>query len=417
MRYAFVSCDIIGHSRESSIEIQRGRIAAINEIVRQAISVHEPSKAVWASGGDGGHIAFVTHDFAESAVNLIVALRQWSIRENVPLRIVGNCGEVEQIKGADGRVQMVGHGINLAGRLLQLSDETRVVVTEEFREAVQSARLDRIRFHDERTVQVIHFSPQLVCLLSKDGWFDSRWDGLPLHTDRGALRKALEQQSGLEVIYRAKRLLQVNVNDQDAKDALRHLTSAGSGFLHRNNLMSELLLDKEYGEEYVYGMQLIERKKGDVLCQAGDEGQTMFMILRGQLAGYFHVESKPNDSAVRKPNFVIESGEFAGELAFALQRSRTATLQCSEDTALLSFSYSEFMKSLSDSDRRNELEEFLRRKIRLRIVEHVCNSAHFLVGKRPDGPAIGPLAYLKNPWIDLMPFGSSGSCVGVFGPF
>src|SRR5438105_13912874 len=93
MTCAFVSCDVVGHSRESSVEVQRQRIAGINEIVRQVIVRRGPADVVWASGGDGGHVAFLGSDFAQDALDLIIEWRRWSIREKASLRIAANCGD------------------------------------------------------------------------------------------------------------------------------------------------------------------------------------------------------------------------------------------------------------------------------------------------------------------------------------
>ncbi len=404
MEYIFVSCDIIGHSREDSLERQRERVYAINEIVRETIIGHKAESVIWASGGDGGHVAFEGGKFAGDALELIVKLRSWSIGQRVPLRVVANTGEVERVQGADGRVQLVGHGINLAGRLLRFADQNRVVVTKTFSNVIHTAGLNDVQFHNPRVVRPTYFPPQQVVLLSIEGKFKSRWDVVQSYSDREALSTAIDQKNGLEVIYRARRLLQINPSDQDARNALRQIVKGGFEFLTRDNLMGELLTNKEFGEKYIRGMTLLERKKGDIVCKAHEEGQTMFMVLRGELGGYLPSDGNNQSLTDRTVDFTIAPGDLVGELAFALERKRTATLLCLEDTALLSFRYSDLLRSLSDSKQRDQLQEFLQRKIRSRILEQVCNSASFLVGKRSYGPPTGPLANHTSPWIDLLPY-------------
>src|SRR5437879_3674660 len=134
-RLAFVSCDIVGHSAEPDLQRQLERIQGINEIVKQTLSGQAPSAVIWASGGDGGHVAIATPDWVGVALRLISQFRAWSQEAGVRLRIVAHYGEVDRIEGASGIPQLVGPGINLAGRLLEYGDQGRVVVTKQFVEA------------------------------------------------------------------------------------------------------------------------------------------------------------------------------------------------------------------------------------------------------------------------------------------
>src|SRR5262249_37332005 len=137
-KFAFVSCDIIAHSAEADLRLQIERISGINALVDQFLPKDGSRSVIWASGGDGGHVAFANPDKPQAPLRLISQLRAWSNRVGVRLRIVANCGEADEIEGAGGIIQLVGPGINLAGRLLEHGDQDRVLVTKEFADLVEA---------------------------------------------------------------------------------------------------------------------------------------------------------------------------------------------------------------------------------------------------------------------------------------
>lgn len=53
----FVSCDIVSHSAEPELGVQLERFRALNRFVREVLDRLGPDRVVWASGGDGGHVA------------------------------------------------------------------------------------------------------------------------------------------------------------------------------------------------------------------------------------------------------------------------------------------------------------------------------------------------------------------------
>lgn len=75
---------------------------------------------------------------------------------------------------------------------------------------------------------------------------------------------------------------------------------------------------------------------------------------------------------------VLNAGEIVGELAYALQHRKAATLRCVSDTALLSFDPGRLERFLSEVDERNResIEEFLLAC----VIRYVCQSVPFLVG-------------------------------------
>ena len=141
--------------------------------------------------------------------------------------------------------------------------------------------------------------------------------------DDGALLSAAPADDTVEILYRIKRLLQVNPENQQAAGMIRSLNLSALERRRETNAFYELLADGKVRESLIRAAVLVEREKDAFLCRQGDQGSTMFLILKGVLDGYLKREPDP---LVEKPNFLKESGELVGDLAFALSQPRTATL-------------------------------------------------------------------------------------------
>jgi class 3 adenylate cyclase len=171
---AVVSCDIRGHSDTHGVEQVR-RVAAINGIVAATMRRNRPDQVVWLSGGDGGHVVFRGDRWQESAIRLVWNLRSWARADHVKLRITGHVGRVTSIWGADGRVQLVGSGVNFAGWLLRQADSDVVVVSDAFRRCVATVCVNMaVSCHDERFIPDRNAEPQSLYLMSLAG-FRSTW--------------------------------------------------------------------------------------------------------------------------------------------------------------------------------------------------------------------------------------------------
>jgi hypothetical protein len=395
--YFFVSCDIVAHSAEPNVEKQTDRVAAINGIVATFISAH--GGIVWASGGDGGHVAIPADKPPHVAIQLITELRAWSTQCDVPLRVSANQGLVECIEGADGRSQLVGHGINLAGHLIPFAGAARVVVSATLRDRMKDNLQDGYRFHDERMINAKSIGPELVCLLSCAGKFDSVWDDAPFTSDRTLLQRGLDLQDGLAAVYRARRLLEMNPSDPEALAALRTLTLERSWIENRNSFIESLFIEEEFGPQIIRAGSLMERRPGEILCELDDEGETMFWILRGKVGGLLTTK-RDGFLNLHAADFVMNAGELAGELAFGLRRRRTATLYCLEDTAVLVFSYPQLIAACPQEETKRHVEEIVNRKITARAIENLWNTADYFRGMAKSGP----LAKATAPWLDLIPF-------------
>lgn len=400
--YVFVSCDIIAHSDELNLDVQRERVAAVNRIVRQILMAAPEESMVWSSGGDGGHLAIPIGPPSHLAIELILLLREWSIRCNVPLRVTANDGIAECVEGADGRVQLAGFGINLAGRLNRLGGETRVIVTEGFLNCIRDSLPSGIKFHDERLIQPAGSNEQKVFLLSAEGQFESYWDDHPEHSDIELLRNALEATNGLEVIYRARRLFEINPKDSEPINALRLLSLSRSRVTWRQNFLRDLVLDEQFGFQVIRAGDLVERHKGDLLCRFNDEGETMFLILKGRVGVFLPRPEHQHIPGFTKPDFVMPPGDLVGELAFALRRRRTATLRCMDDASLLAFRYNDILAALGESTVKEEVARIIDRKVLARIVENVWNTTPYFGHMTTSGV----LAKLVAPWLSLLSFSS-----------
>ncbi len=395
--YLFVSCDIVAHSAEPRIDVQVARVDGINRTVGIVLQQYGTEGLIWASGGDGGHVTIPCSEVAPAiALDLVSALRQWSVTERVSLRVLASAGHASQVSGADGRPQLAGHGINTAGRLLPYGGASRVVATETFRSMAIDAAADEYQFHHRVSLEPRNSQPLTAWLLSREGQFISTWEQPESTTDAALLAAAVSSANALEVIYRSRRLIELNNADVRAVQALRSLgemTIKG-----KRNFLHKLIQDEHVGPELIRLGNLLERGSGETVCSAGDAGTSMFLVLRGRLQVFF-----PADAALEAPRreegVVMVPGDLGGELAFALRRSRTATLQCLEDTALLTFTYEELKQSFARSPGGEAVERALKTEIRAKVLENFCSTAPFF---RPVWRLLSQASKIA-PWTFLLP--------------
>jgi len=392
---AFISCDIVGHSAAADSQVQLDRVAGINNIVARAREEAGQTDLLWASGGDGGHVIFRQDNWHRPAVSLALELKLWAVRENVPLRIIAHYGVIYEIQGADGRVQPVGDGINMAGWILSRGSNAGIMASGEFQAEVEkssgaTAGID-VEFHDPRTLRS-KSAPQDLWLMSFTSFPElrSRWED-PSEADRQLLEDASRRGSAWDVIYYAKRITQLHTPDPQVERAIQRLGPAqlvirddaeGDQGSRMNPFLGHLDYLSLY--EVIQLGELIERQYNEVICRYGDSGNTMFVILRGQI-GVF----KPGGQEIESPSqpaFTLGAGEIIGELAFALQRDRTADLVSLSETALLSFNYSEVEHRLaaleSGADAKRNIERFMTS----RILEHTCHQLPYMIGTDRSGP-------------------------------
>jgi len=375
---AVISCDISGHSTAAEHQ-QLANVTAINRIVGKAIRDSPKGDVVWSSGGDGGHVVLRAEHWQETALDLVKNLTRWASSTRVTLRTTGHYGSVAEFKGADGRVQLVGEGINYAGWLINHLDVAGVVVSDSFVANFGDAGVD---FHDARLVPANGFGPRLIHLLSFDG-VSSSWNTLVNH-DHTRLRKAEEDGLGWEVLLYAMRVWQINSEDAKATAAVKGLLPEQLRPAVRSTEKRRLgLFDyMSPGElrDILHIGQLVERQAGSTVCAYDDEGDTMFVILRGEVGVYNTEGSGLGGSA--KELYRLQQGELIGELAHALGRRRTADLIALTDIALLSFSSAELDRRLRNESTRAQVRRF----IAIRVLEHAGDNADYLVGRTKKGP-------------------------------
>src|SRR2546423_9971087 len=108
--------------------------------------------------------------------------------------------------------------------------------------------------------------------------------------DRAELETSRSRTNGWDVVYFAKRIWQVTSNDRHVTNALAGivgtLTSAAGNRPSFLASMGQVEL-----KEFVRIGQLIERRPGEIICRYGDHGESMFVILRGEV-GVYNIENK-----------------------------------------------------------------------------------------------------------------------------
>lgn len=416
---AFVSCDLINYSAVSDHSQQLRILEGLNGCIRAVCQENFDRQIIWASGGDGGHVAFLDESLRATVIELIRLLFAWSLaiadsgkgfqKPRIGLRLTAHQGPVSVIDGADGRKQLVGDGINFCGSLLNFGTSGTVVVSAQFREFLLRGQstgndlLDRVSFHDERTVYLKHFLAQRVYFMSLAGHFESR-QGFPDKSDRIKLTEATDKKRRWAVIYHAKRLLQADSSDEDAN---RELNS-----LHPQQLLSTPtpgeepvvnpllgLMSRESLVRLIKAAQLVERDDGEVICAKEDSGDTMFIVLKGEIGVV--LEHKNGAVEQQKPgnpqDVRYREGVNVGELALALMRKRTATMQAVGSTAMLAIDYASLASLLNSLRENDPLRKSFNDFLLSRILEHICRTMPYL------STAVGgPLAGLIRPWETLV---------------
>ena len=257
---AFVSCDIVGHGKVHDHEIQKNRIQKINDIIEKVCRGHFGKGIVWASGGDGGHVAFFHESMRGMTIRLIKDLFQWADESSkggdsdLKLRLTAHFGPVSTIVGADKRDQLVGNGINFCGSLLSFGAPGSVIVSSDFKNFVNRGRrqndelVDRTRFHDEHSVYIKHFQIHRISFMSIDGEFESKRRSPEksdqIHLDEARKDKEGEINLAWQIIYHAKRLLQIDSSNDKAKMAIRAILPNRlhfKQFIVRNDFMEEIV--------------------------------------------------------------------------------------------------------------------------------------------------------------------------------
>jgi hypothetical protein len=403
--YCFVSCDIIGHSSDSNLRLQIERVYELNELVGRVLESPAGEGAIWASGGDGGHLALRPNSAATTALELLAALREWSTNTNVPLRLAAHVGPAAAIHGADGRVQLVGDGINMCGHLLDFGSNSAVIVSRSFRLFIERTGMLTASFAGPVQVYLKQRMPYSVYLLSVQDRFTSEW-GDSTRTEQELLRKTKKDLAALDggdatsveymrtshsaglpdvsslegiltwkLVYHAKRLLQANTSDRLARAILEDVAL-------RDDL-PELFRgwDPTAFARFVQMAELVERRHGEAFCREGDEGDAMFVVLTGQMG----VASGPSDVEQRL-DLRLGAGVVLGELAVVLRGNRTATLQAVGDTSALSFNYEQRRNFLLGATSARTVQAKFDMLFDRRLSEFVCNHCPSLVGMDRSGP-------------------------------
>jgi len=335
-------------------------------------------------------------------------LKRWSIERDVPLRIIAHVGTATTVPGADGRKQIVGDGINLCGSLIEVAPTAAILVTAALAEFFSAAPHSDLRFHDPRNVYLKHFRMTRVYLCSIDKEQSSTWG--PLHrSDRIMLSDAMKARAPWDVILYSKRIIQMNSGDPDATNAITNsvlgdygelLPQKKGGGISRSSLFSTI--DPPSFLSFVVAADLVERRDGEIICNKDDPGDTMFIVLQGELSLVIAIhedEDAPAAASKYTQELTFGPGDIVGELAAALRTKRTAALQAIGSVSLLSFSYPSLRRILAAHAQNERVSQALTNFLDLRVLEYICNHADYLVGFDKDRR--GPLSNVRHPWESL----------------
>jgi hypothetical protein len=401
---AFVSCDIVSHGDDPDHARQLQRIRSLNDCIAGVCEGRFGREVIWASGGDGGHIALLSEDSCELSLKLLAALYRWAKESRlgidngeIGLRLTAHHGPVSIIRGADGRHELVGDGINVCGGLLIFGQPDLALATAAFRELCEShsPRDESVSFHREQQVYLKHDRAMIVMPLSIEGSIPPPTPGRA-HPEKSRVENAMKHGRFWSAIYHAKRLLQVDSTDAVAVGALQMLTPAqlvlnpsGGKAVEAHPLLSAL--NRQSLQDLIRAAQLVEREDGETICAQDDPGDAMFIVLKGGIG--VAAQSADRAASAAAPVIRFGEGQIVGELALALNRRRTATLQAIGPTAFLSINY-DILRSLMDAGAQSaRLQRVFSDFLLERSLRFLCQSCTYLA-KGPEAP----LAGISDPW-------------------
>ena len=405
----FVSCDIVSHGDDPDHSRQIERIKSLNACISELCGERFGRDIIWASGGDGGHLALFGDDMCELGLRLIARLYSWAKEtgpgpdnEPIGLRLTTHLGPVSVIRGADGRDELVGDGINACGSLLKFGRAGIVLATAPFRDLCEGLRqndgplFSRLTFHSEQQVYLKHDRAMIILPMAIEGLIPPP-EANQAHPEKAQIANAIKRGRLWSAIYHAKRLLQVDSTDPQAIGALQALNPSqlvlqargGDGF-EAHPLLSSL--NRQSLQELIRAAQLVEREDGETICAQDDPGDAMFIVLKG---GIGVAAAPPLDAptATAPPSIRFGEGQIVGELALALNRRRTATLQAIGPTAFLSINYDILRGLLDSSPQAGRLQRVFSDFLLERSLRFLCQSCTYLA-KGPNAP----LAGLSDPW-------------------
>jgi serine/threonine protein kinase len=214
------------------------------------------------------------------------------------------------------------------------------------------------------------------------------------------IREAVQDKRSWQVIYHAKRLMQMDPDDQDAYNALvsldaRYLTYYDEG--RRDVALNPFLrfMDVDTLNDFVRESELVERKDGEVICRHNDRSRTMFLILRGEVGIYLPRVGAGGIEASGAPDHRMGTGHIVGELAFALKRKRTATVRALKPTSLMAFSYESIRDLIGGGTPNPSFTFSVDNYLKSRVLKYIFDTAPYLSGR--DG-CEHPLAGIAEPW-------------------
>ena len=399
----FVSCDIVSHGDDPDHARQLERIRSLNQCVAGVCDGRFGRDVVWASGGDGGHMAFFGEDRRQLGLALVRALHIWATTSQlgfdnggIKLRLTAHHGPVSIIQGADGRNELVGDGINVCGSLLKFAKPGVVLATGAFRDLCAGTQTETVQFGREHVVYLKHDRAALMMPMAIKGVVDLPED-VRVHPEKSHIDSAMANGRLWSAIYHAKRLLQVDSSDAHAIDALRQISpsqlvlrSGGGDRVEAHPLLSPL--NRQAMQDLIRASQLVERNDGETICAQDDPGDAMFIVLKGGIGVV--LEAPPADTPTQAPPSIkFGEGQIVGELALALNRKRTATLQAIGPTAFLSINY-DILRGLMDAGQQTaKLQRVFSDFLLQRSLRFLCQNCPYLAAG-PDAP----LAGISEPW-------------------
>jgi class 3 adenylate cyclase len=394
---AVLGMDVVSFSTLSD-EDQLTTVRFLIKWVRAALDFQEikPHQYHWSPAGDGGYLTFKTPAASERALEVAFSILEkaqhpsWVPRtgNRVELRLGLHAGIVHESDELGGGTNIWGDGINMAARVLSVSVNSQVLVSNQYYENyIRNRATQSYEFGEVYPRTVKHGVRISVrnCRRGDLGLKESdeikrRWAPIGSIWKKASegyenlIEDAIDCDDAIAVLAATKFLLELNDDSKraDAK-ADEIFASIGESGQDRGrkalrhsmfNMMPPVLLRRLIQDAIprIIG-------KGQTLCEEGDHADSCYIPVYGSLV----VQGTNIPTPIEVP-----PGQIMGEFSLWVPNSlRTASIVAKEESMLLEVPNSLFVSICEQS---TDMAARIYLLIRRRLLENAVKSKHFFPG-------------------------------------
>lgn len=388
--HAVLGVDVVSFSTLSDDD-QIKAIAYLLEIVGQSLSGEGITERDyrWSPAGDGGYLTFQTREACIKAIDVAFSIwdkfehPRWTPveGEKLRLRFALHAGLVEESPELGGNTNIWGDGINKAARILAISANSQILVSDEYYKTYIKGRREEqgFEFGDIYHRTVKHGVDVSLMNVSRKGSGINeqrakalRWERIGtvwqkvMEDYEFLIRDAMNSGDVIAALAASKFLLNLDA-DSPAAQKLFSMISTGRGKSsdyrpHHHPVFSAMPPDVI--KKLIQQSAPRKFTKGEPICMEGDVAKSCYFLAYGLI----EVEG----TNISEP-ILISPGQILGEFALWIPDTRrTANLKAAEDCLVLEVSTALFQSIMDDYP---NLAKGIYGTIQHRILENMSNSA------------------------------------------